>query len=99
MAKAYDKVEWSYLRNVLIQLDFPINSTNRIMDCVTSVSLSILVNGYQTEYFKPSRGIRQGDPISPYLFVLCTEGLIALISDAIRNRIFKGVKAGQGSPR
>jgi hypothetical protein len=64
MAKAYDRLEWSFIKNTLTTMGFPNNLVNTIMNCVSSVSFSILVNGQPSHYFKPNRGIRQGDPLS-----------------------------------
>ncbi|GAA0153793.1 hypothetical protein LIER_11950 [Lithospermum erythrorhizon] len=94
MLKAYDRIEWSFLRAMLIKLDFSVLWVKIIMDYVTLESYSVLVNGDQTGYIKPSRGIRQGDPLSPYLFIICTEGLIALIRDACLKGTIKGIKLG-----
>ncbi|GAA0174131.1 hypothetical protein LIER_41666 [Lithospermum erythrorhizon] len=64
------------------------------MDFVTSVIYSILINGNQMGVIKPTQALRQGDPLSPYLFVICTEGLIALIQNACLKRTIKGIKMG-----
>lgn len=61
------------------------------MTCVLSVSYSFMVNWEAKGYLEPSRGFRQGDPISPYLFMLCVEGLLALISQNERNGVFHGI--------
>lgn len=79
MAKAYDRVEWNYLQGMMIKLGFTENFVNTIMRCVTTVSFSVRVNGQLSIPFNPSRGIHQGDPISPYLFLICSEGLSCLL--------------------
>ena len=66
-----------------------------IMNCVTTVSYRIRVNGELSEMFKPERGLRQGDPLSPYLFLLCAEGFSALLSQAEQNGRLQGVKVCQ----
>ncbi|GAA0166083.1 hypothetical protein LIER_43744 [Lithospermum erythrorhizon] len=94
MLKVYDRVEWSFLRAILTKLEFSEKWVGIIMDYITSVTYSVLANGHQTGFFKPSRGLRQGDPLSPYLFIICTEGHIALIHDACLKGIIKGIRLG-----
>ena len=82
MSKAYDIVEWGFLRQVMIKMGFHNNWVSLMMECITTVSYSLLINGEPTGHITPSRGLRQGDPISPYLFLLCAEGLNGLLNKA-----------------
>jgi hypothetical protein len=79
MMNAYDRIEWAYLHGCLTKLGFDVGWVNAVMRCVTSARYAVEVNGDLTSPVIPSRGIRQGDPISPYLFLLCTEGLSCLL--------------------
>uniref|UniRef100_A0A0A9CAR7 Reverse transcriptase domain-containing protein n=1 Tax=Arundo donax TaxID=35708 RepID=A0A0A9CAR7_ARUDO len=98
MAKAYDRVEWCYLQGILEKMGFAEQSVSLIMQCVTSVSFSVRVNGQLTAPFIPSRGIRQGDPISPYLFLLCAEGLSSLLKYVGPVHLSRGVRVSTYSP-
>ncbi|GAA0159793.1 hypothetical protein LIER_16496 [Lithospermum erythrorhizon] len=66
------------------------------MNYVTPVSYSLLINGDQTCFFQPGRRLRQRDPLSPYLFIICTEGLIALLREAGLRGDIKGMTIGTG---
>lgn len=79
VSKAYDRLEWSFIENMLLKFGFHYRWISRIMLCVQSVSYSFLQNGQVFGKVVPQRGIRQGDPISPYLYILCAEGLSAII--------------------
>jgi len=96
MTKAYDNVEWEYLRRIMLQLGLQESFVSLIMRCVTSVSFSVRINGVLSDFFRPTRGIRQGDPISPYLFLLCAEGLSCLLKAV--GHLSKGVRVGVHSP-
>jgi hypothetical protein len=98
MMKAYDRVEWSYLYGCLSRLGFDSAWINSVMRCVTSARYAVRVNGDLTEPVLPSRGIRQGDPISPYLFLLCTEGLSCLLKQQEVQGELQGIKNGRLGP-
>lgn len=70
----------------------------RIMTCVQTISFSVRVNGKFSQVFKSTRGIRQGDPISPYLFLLCTEGLTSLFKRVGPGYLSKGIRVGIHAP-
>ncbi|MCH84190.1 putative ribonuclease H protein, partial [Trifolium medium] len=79
-------------------INFPQNLVNTIMKCVSTVSFSILVNGKSTNSFLLERGLRQGDPLPPYLFIICADVFSALITKAQQNKLIHGVKIAPEAP-
>jgi len=98
MRKAYDRVEWEYLKAIMIRLGFHRLWVDMIMRLVTTVSFSVLFNGDRLENFVPSRGIRQGDPISPYLFLLAAEGLSCLLNSRVQSSNLSGIIVATSAP-
>lgn len=82
MSQAYDRLEWEFITLVLQRLGSHSKWTNPVMQCITTVSYAFLINEKVHGNIIPSRGIRQGDPISPYIFILCGEILIGLCKAA-----------------
>ncbi|XP_010445339.1 PREDICTED: uncharacterized protein LOC104727990 [Camelina sativa] len=99
MSKAYERLEWSFIEEVLTRMGFHPHWTNIFMQCITSVSYSYLLNGQAKGMVKPSRGIRQGDPLSPYIFILCSEVLSGLCNKAQVHGKLHGIRVAKGSPR
>ncbi|CAA7019711.1 unnamed protein product [Microthlaspi erraticum] len=98
LEKAYDRIRWDFLEDTLVAVGLSESWVRWIMQCVTGPSMNLLWNGEKIEPFKPSRGLRQGDPISPYLFVLCMERLCHLISRATAEKKWKPIKLSRGGP-
>lgn len=98
MSKAYDRVEWSFLKAMLKNLGFEEKLISLFLECVMSVKYKITHSGKEFGSIVPSRGIRQGDPLSSYLFLVCMEGLTALINDYERRNLVAGIKVARGAP-
>lgn len=98
MRKAYDQVEWPFLHLMLIKIGFPYGWVSCIMTCVQSVSFFVLINSQPNQIFRPSRGLRQGDPLSPFLFFIYVEGLSAMLNNGITLRAFSSLQINKHCP-
>ncbi|XP_071740752.1 secreted RxLR effector protein 78-like [Rutidosis leptorrhynchoides] len=94
-SKAFDSVNWMFLLDILDKMGFGARWIKWIKACLSSTSVSILVNGSPTQEFFPQKGIRQGDPLSPFLFILAVEGLNVFTNLAVQRGIIKGVSIGK----
>ncbi|GKC66249.1 putative RNA-directed DNA polymerase, eukaryota, reverse transcriptase zinc-binding domain protein, partial [Tanacetum coccineum] len=92
--KAFDSLSWKYLNFVLHSLNFGSKWRSWIRACLHSSRASILINGNPTFEFSIKRGLRQGDPLSPFLFILVMEGLHYALSNAVSSGLIRGIKLG-----
>lgn len=95
MSKANDRVERTFLEKLGLHTAF----TSTSMNCVSMASFSILVNGQPTRSFIPTRGLRQGDPLSPFLFVICAKGFSTLLRKAKEREFIHGIKVRRNVPQ
>lgn len=98
MEKAFDHVNWNFLVSVLRGMSFGDKCYNWIKVCISSPSFVVLVNGLSEGFFKSSRGLRQGDPLCPLLFILVSEALSLLISRAVECGFLEGCRVGNNGP-
>lgn len=92
LSKAYDHVEWSMILDMMKQVGFNENWRDWIKECMGSVTYKTLINGSFGKVISYSRGLRQGDPLSSFLFLLCVEGLSAFFINLERLNAFFGIK-------
>jgi hypothetical protein len=89
--KAYDKVRWEFVQDILCRKGFPLKWIHQTMSIVQGGTVCINVNGHRTSYFRTYQGLRQGDPLSPVLSNLVADTLFTLISRAAERGFIKGV--------
>lgn len=98
ISKAYDRVDWNYLKQMMQSLGFCNKWIDWIMRCVTTVSYEICFNGTTVGPIIPKRGLRQGDPLSPYLFLFCVEGLSNSLDAAAEEGKIHGCRISPTAP-
>ena len=89
--KAYDYVDWSYIRLVLLKIGILIPNIRWIMACTTSVKYDVIINGMPSEFFAAKRGLHQGCALSPLLFIIVMDGYSNLMKMAMQAGYFKGI--------
>ncbi|XP_026435525.1 uncharacterized protein LOC113333230 [Papaver somniferum] len=92
MAKVFDRVDWKFLHTIMTKIGFDSEWCNKIMQCISTTSSAVLINGSPDKLFNPSRGLRQGDTLSPCLFLFCMEALSRTLSHAKDLGIISGVQ-------
>lgn len=95
LGKAFDRVDWGFLEKVLILKKFCSKWTAWMMGCLSNPKFSIFINGSPRGYITASRGIRQGDPLSSFLFLLVSEVLAAIINKLHLNGQYEGFLVGK----
>ncbi|XP_060972012.1 uncharacterized protein LOC115716546 [Cannabis sativa] len=98
LSKAYDRVDWLFLCAILSRLGFDDKWVWLIFGCLSSVQFHVVSSGYTLGPITPSIGLRQGDPISPYLFLKCAEGFSTLIRSFEDRKLIHGCKVANGAP-
>jgi hypothetical protein len=98
ISKAYDQVEWRFLEAVMGRMGFVSCWIHLMMTCMTIVNYVMVINGKLCRHIISEQGLRQGDPIFPYLFILCAESLSALLYKANRNGVLMGVTTSKRGP-
>lgn len=98
IGKAYDRVNWDFLNARMHQMGFCSKWIQWIMMCVRTMNYSFCFNGSVIGPIKPKRGLRQGDPLSPYLFLFCVDGLSRAINQAEESNYIHGCKVSRSAP-
>jgi len=92
--KSYDSLSWEYLDCMMEFMGFKMVWREWIRGCLESAKASVLLNGNPTKEFQVHRGLRQGDPLSPFLFILAMEGLYVAMEDTVHHSLYKEVNVG-----
>ena len=92
--KAYDHIRWDFLLKMLERMGFGPKWIRWINWCISTTTFSVLINGSPSGFFRSSRGLRQGDPLSPYLFVIGMEALSCLLKRAVEGNFISGCRFG-----
>ncbi|KAK5774957.1 hypothetical protein PVK06_042821 [Gossypium arboreum] len=92
------RVKWAFLKEVMLRMGFTEEWVSLVLRCISTVSYVVTINGSRGNVFKPTRGLRQGDPLNHFLFLICSEGLSSLIRLTTKEGSIKGVKTSKRRP-
>lgn len=98
MAKACDRVEWSFVEHCLKRFGFADEWTELLMKCVRTMTYTMLIEEVSSQSFTPGRSLRQGDPLSPFMFLLCAEGLSVMLRVNERHVHIQGIRITPSGP-
>lgn len=98
MTKAFDRLEWPFIERMLQHMGFHPNWIRNVLYCVSYVQYEVKFNGQTTETIIPGRGLRQGNPLSHYLFIICSEWLSWQITKYQTDQKFDGIRICRGAP-
>ena len=98
MSNAYDRVEWTFLRDVMCRMGFDMSWVKLIMQCISTIKYQIKVNQDTAGMVIPQRALRQGDPLSPYLFLICAEGFSSMLHEVEMRGLLTGIKICRKAP-
>lgn len=99
MSKAYDRVEWKCLEKIMLKLGFTKRWVALVMRCISTITYAIQINGVPQGQITPSRGLRQGDPLLPYLFPICVEGLSIMLHQVVQDKRLKSISVYRQGPK
>ena len=95
LSKAYDRVSWTFLRLLLLQIGVTVDTINQIMGCIHFSSFAVLINGYPSSFSRPSIGFRKGYPLLAFLFLLIADALSRIILHAKHLGSYTGIKVSE----
>jgi Reverse transcriptase (RNA-dependent DNA polymerase) len=98
ITKAFNTLEWSFIKHALAEINIPQKLSRLIMSCLSFSKITILINGKGGGFFKPTRGLRQGCPLSPYLFIISMEFLSKWIDRTLLEGKIKGIRVTPQAP-
>lgn len=98
MSKTYDRIEWCFISKMIRRLGFPDDIIFLVTDFISTVTYKPLINREPTSVIIPQRGLRQGDPLSPYLFIICVEGLSKVLNKVVSDGYISSAVVSYGGP-